>query len=320
MAGRSFQLDQNRTDEIVRLVYEAALDARGWDSVVAAVARALEADRGIITPAQTPPAGSRGSARMIGSYLSLGDRELLTLAFYRSERRPVFGSAERRLLDQLTPHVARGLEIGLRLERLDAERRAAQAALDELTVGIALLDETGRVLHVNRTLAGLAEAGDGLSIAGEGLRAADPSTAASLRNLIARAVDRHTPSGGAVPIERAARYRPLHVVVAPIRQNGGERTWGVPARAIVLVSDPERHAVVPAELLRAAYGLTDAEARVATRIGHGTALEVIAEELGISLSTVRNHLKQIFEKTGTHRQAELVRLLHAGVLPIPGES
>ena len=35
----------------------------------------------------------------------------------------------------------------------------------------------------------------------------------------------------------------------------------------------------------------------------------IAAALGVSDSTVRTHLKQLFEKTATHRQVDLVKLL-----------
>lgn len=41
----------------------------------------------------------------------------------------------------------------------------------------------------------------------------------------------------------------------------------------------------------------------------GEALESAANELAISYETARNHLKAIFAKTETHRQAELVALL-----------
>ncbi|MFD0325598.1 helix-turn-helix transcriptional regulator [Lysobacter gummosus] len=44
-----------------------------------------------------------------------------------------------------------------------------------------------------------------------------------------------------------------------------------------------------------------------TSEGHG--LQHVANALGVTLSTVRIHLQHVFEKTNTHRQAELVRLL-----------
>ena len=41
----------------------------------------------------------------------------------------------------------------------------------------------------------------------------------------------------------------------------------------------------------------------------------VAENLGVTLSTVRTHLQRAFEKTDTRRQSELVRLLLAHRLP-----
>jgi FixJ family two-component response regulator len=45
----------------------------------------------------------------------------------------------------------------------------------------------------------------------------------------------------------------------------------------------------------------------------GSGLGPIADEMSVSLSTVRTHLQHVFDKTQTHRQAELVRLLLGGL-------
>jgi DNA-binding CsgD family transcriptional regulator len=60
-------------------------------------------------------------------------------------------------------------------------------------------------------------------------------------------------------------------------------------------------------MLRQLHGLTYAEAEIMGRLTVGARLAEIAEQLGISVETVRTHLKAIFTKTGTSRQAELVR-------------
>jgi DNA-binding CsgD family transcriptional regulator len=65
----------------------------------------------------------------------------------------------------------------------------------------------------------------------------------------------------------------------------------------------------PAGLLSGAFGLTPAEARLATIIAGGRNPELAAEELQISRATARNRLKAIFAKTATRRQSELVALL-----------
>jgi DNA-binding CsgD family transcriptional regulator len=61
--------------------------------------------------------------------------------------------------------------------------------------------------------------------------------------------------------------------------------------------------------LTRAFGLTPAEARLASIIAKGRSPEQAAGTLGISPGTARNHLKEIFGKTDTHRQSELVALL-----------
>ena len=81
------------------------------------------------------------------------------------------------------------------------------------------------------------------------------------------------------------------------------------ATALALIVDAEKEPQPAAELLRRLYGLTLAEAEVALRILRGAKLKEIAEELSVSLSTVRTHLQHAFDKTDTHRQAELVRVL-----------
>jgi DNA-binding CsgD family transcriptional regulator len=65
----------------------------------------------------------------------------------------------------------------------------------------------------------------------------------------------------------------------------------------------------PTRLLERVYGLTNAEADVASRVLRGDGLKPICEELSLSMATVKTHLQHVLDKTDTHRQAELVRLL-----------
>lgn len=48
---------------------------------------------------------------------------------------------------------------------------------------------------------------------------------------------------------------------------------------------------------------------MAAQLAAGADLDAIGKRLGIRRETIRNHLKRIYEKTDTHRQAELVRLV-----------
>ena len=74
-------------------------------------------------------------------------------------------------------------------------------------------------------------------------------------------------------------------------------------------SAPDLAALPGAVRLRAEFGLTKAEARVALRVVEGSSLASAAQAFNVKLTTIRSQLQQVFAKTGTSRQAELVALL-----------
>ncbi len=88
-----------------------------------------------------------------------------------------------------------------------------------------------------------------------------------------------------------------------------------PSSTVVLlyVWNPLESSAGLGTVLQRLYGLTAAEAQLAECLAAGMELSTAAEQLGISRNTARNHLQQVFAKTGTNRQGEfLTRIL--GVL------
>ena len=79
----------------------------------------------------------------------------------------------------------------------------------------------------------------------------------------------------------------------------------------VFVVDPEGPAP-RVGMLRKLYSMTPAEAKLAAHMAQGWSLDQASEAWGVSLSTVRTHLKSIFIKTDTSRQVDLVRKLLSG--------
>jgi DNA-binding CsgD family transcriptional regulator len=82
-----------------------------------------------------------------------------------------------------------------------------------------------------------------------------------------------------------------------------------PIAAVAFVIDPLRRERPAEEVLRALYGLTPAECRVALLLGDGHAPRKIANMVGVTDNTVRSQIKSVFSKTGVKRQGELIRLL-----------
>ena len=81
---------------------------------------------------------------------------------------------------------------------------------------------------------------------------------------------------------------------------------------LCLVAPLDGRRIATARQLMDFFGLSGAEARLARAICHGDSVEEYARDQGLRLPTVRTQLSSIFNKTGTQRQAALVRLI-AGI-------
>jgi DNA-binding CsgD family transcriptional regulator len=119
--------------------------------------------------------------------------------------------------------------------------------------------------------------------------------------------------GGKCKISREFPHFPLDVTVTPFRSKArlANFPWigvGAPV-AIVAVRDPDVDCRRQEINLRRRFGLTAAEARLTMEILKGDGRAAAARRSGISVMTANYHLACIFEKTGTHRQTELIRLL-----------
>ncbi len=97
------------------------------------------------------------------------------------------------------------------------------------------------------------------------------------------------------------------VEFVPVTERATEVFSG--AKGLILVSDLSGRRALKPGLLQMAYGVTPAEERLALAFADCWHLCLAAERLGISHETARSHLRAVFEKTGTHSQAELTALL-----------
>jgi DNA-binding CsgD family transcriptional regulator len=104
----------------------------------------------------------------------------------------------------------------------------------------------------------------------------------------------------------------------PLSHDKIEGLWrrSLPHRkALLLVVDLDAEALTASENALRLLGLTPAEARVAALVGCGRSPREAAAEMGTSEGTVRNQLKQVFSKTETSRQTELIQLVQGLSVP-----
>lgn len=88
-----------------------------------------------------------------------------------------------------------------------------------------------------------------------------------------------------------------------------ESTGSDDAAVALFFSHAGHHELVPFKALAALFHLTPMESRVAWAFAQGMRSEDIARTFSVSMTTVAFHKRNIFQKTQTNRQADLVALL-----------
>lgn len=173
-------------------------------------------------------------------------------------------------------------------------------------LGVAIVDTAANVLAANRMFAEIAGSlGSGRAALSR--RPADPESPVTLPDAIADwLADGDYPSTRVLQAKRGELR--FTCDLRPVASERAGPMSRAPLIAIVM-SDLDATPYLDEAALQSAFGLSPAEARVSALVGRGERLEDAASLLGISPNTARTHLKRIFEKTATHRQAELVKVL-----------
>jgi len=195
---------------------------------------------------------------------------------------------------------------------LETERRVASAALDHVPVAVAVVDGAGNVRHFNHLAEKIVAAKDGLRVLRGRLVATRAEDQANLQRRLTDVLkDPADPTAlpwAAMRIDRESGT-PWLLRLSPLDRMGPQRiaSEGLSDLVIVLMTDPDLPVRPPTALLRQLHGLTFAESEVLGLLTAGLRPAEIADDLGVSVDTVRTHLRAIFGKTGTSRQADLVR-------------
>ncbi|HKJ70812.1 MAG TPA: helix-turn-helix transcriptional regulator [Gammaproteobacteria bacterium] len=242
--------------------------------------------------------------------------EELTIKFglQRDRRTGPFSRADADFIRRFVPHIQRAARLGHLLDLTHMQNAAAERALESLAVGALLLDEDENVVHANTKAEEILRGRHGLARVQGRLGATRGGDAGRLRDLIATVRSRAVHGGPPVPATLLLTAAPgeaqLLLVAVPITP-GQPRFRGPWPRAsvAVFVSNLADAGLINHDVLGSLYGLTPAEARLACALARGRELGSLSEEWGISRETLRTHLKRVLGKTGTARQADLVRLL-----------
>jgi DNA-binding CsgD family transcriptional regulator len=259
---------------------------------------------------------------LVDSVHAVLERSAMTAAcvvVFRHERDGVTDDEARQRMLLLIPHIRRAALIGKIIDLKKAEAASLADSLDGISAGVFLVDATGCIIHANSAAHVILEGANVLHVERGRLIAKDHRADQALGDTFAVAGTGDAAvgiKGIGVPIPaRNGEHYVAHVLplTSGARRQAGE---SYRASAAVFVHKAALNAPSPSDAIAKAYGLTPAELRVLLAVFEVGGVPEVADALGISQTTIKTHLGQLYEKTGAHRQADLVKLVAAFSNPL----
>lgn len=239
----------------------------------------------------------------------------------RPASRENFGDGEKALMRLLMPHLQQAIEIHSKLMRTESERAFYADTIDQLAMGVVILDEQAKILRTNQAADRLLSQQRGLAILNDSLQVGDRNENRAFRELLEAIMDAHR--GFRPGFVRAFRIADsgsvtgLGLLVRPLPPVDSSDGTSNPSAAI-FISDPLQPRQAPGDVLVELFGFTPAESKLALRLVNGLTLDEASEELGISRNTAKSHLSSVFSKTGVARQTQLLQLILNSVATLGG--
>jgi len=244
---------------------------------------------------------------------------LIVLAALRHESAGRCDDTMLRRMALVLPHFRRAVLISKVIDLKTIEAAAFAETIDRLSAGIFLVNARGAVVHANASGEALLEDGVVVSVRAGILSTSEANSDRSLKEGIVAAGESDVDAAGkgiGIPLFGAnGQSHILHVL--PL-SSGSRATAGRSHAAIaaVFVHKASIDLAAPVDSVARHYGLTPTETTVLRAVVEHGGVTPIAAKLGISEATVKTHLQHLFEKTGSSRQVDLVKLTFAFADPL----
>jgi DNA-binding CsgD family transcriptional regulator len=260
----------------------------------------------------------QGWADMVGSHLVRSPELYAWMSIRRGEGRKTYSSREIRDAGRLAGHLGRAIKLRSRFETECANADSLRGSLQQVGFGILIVDVCAKVLMANGAAETILGLGRGLKNRRGALVCEVPRESSALHDAIraaAQGLATHPPAATDFTVSRGDGQRPLVVHILPV---GSAWSGFAPPRAAAAVFVIDPHVSIDQiDGLSAAYSLTPGERRVLAEIVQCTGLVEAAAKLQVAIPTARTHLQNIFAKTDTSNQAELIRLaLTSSLAPV----
>jgi DNA-binding CsgD family transcriptional regulator len=251
----------------------------------------------------------------VGAKVAEDDRHQTVIGVLRSLDAPAYTEPEIRLASRYFSHLIASFRIARYLQQLRSTAHVGHELMEASDHPMVLVDAGCRVLATNAAAHRMLAKNDLLSIRDEFLHGSTAETENRLKRAIAMLHAAPPGTHSSAKSKRTAvRLRSTNGTTAfcslwDMRPELTMAAFGPQPVALLTITQPNHAATVDPVLLGSMFDFTPAESRLAVAMMTGAALDHVSAQSGVSISTVRSHLRSMFIKTETHRQAQLVKLL-----------
>ena len=234
------------------------------------------------------------------------DDAVAVFAIFRGHKHEPFDTTDKRLLNLLSPHLVQAANLATRFEQLRTELAHRDTALDAVHDAVIAVDARFNIVFHNKAAEDLFRSAAPIQSAHGTLHIHGLDNAQAVRHAVKNAIERGSASSLGLHDEHGESAGVCRVL--PVADDVSIARFAH-HRFALLVFTPKAARAIQVATISALFGLTAAEARVAEMLAAGATPRDISDRLGRSITTVRTQMSQIFQKTSTRRQAELIALL-----------
>ena len=255
----------------------------------------------------------RGLLHLLCGVVEQRDHAAYCVSVYRADDQRPFDERKRAELKYLLDHITISMQSHWRWQAAQELSQALLSVSDHDARPTLLVSANGETIYRNPAAEQLLAGRQGLQIEQSRLVASNNADRRLLADAIARlARPGNADSPAVLTMACTPPTPPMVVVVRAVGQVYTRQAGTRQGLVMVAVRGAQAAHDLSVCAFAQQYALTAAQARVSTHVVAGQSLAGISRTLNLSENTVRSHLKQIYQKTHTHGQMELVHL-HARV-------
>ncbi|MCF6323494.1 MAG: alpha/beta fold hydrolase [Gammaproteobacteria bacterium] len=266
-------LYDNIDTELIGIIYEVALDPHLWPDLL----------------------------DVLGSTINHSDAANLSAHIHTAENDRLF---------RLRPHIHRAQAINRRLSNTKQENQLSNAIIDQLPVGIVIINAEREVISANKCANKIIHRQPEISIINNKFLIDDPQKNERLTGYIRHLTEKEHKKDNTYSLSvHQQDQAALSLLVMNNSYCHQHYDNSANCRVILFIASPINQYSISHDALQSLFQLSPAETRLTASLASGISINQFSLTNHITKHTARTQLKNIFQKTGTHKQTELIKLV-----------